>query len=437
MAQIHPFRAHRYNRAIVGDMNLVVTQPYDKISNELQADYYGRSPYNVVRITRSLEKNDDPATEYADAGLTYNKWIADGAVVQDKAPAIYAYYQDYEVDGERKLQRGMIALLDLKHSGASILPHERTLAEPKMDRLRLMRSIEGNDDLIYMLYTDDRLTVNGIMDEATSKREPEIEVTDDFGATHRLWTITAPDMVKTIQNAMIPDELFIADGHHRFETSINFMKECEAARWRAIGIETFDKRMVTCFNSADKGITILPTHRLIRGFPSFHSLDFLRGLEPFFEVAPAASLGELREKMKAGGDNHVFGFYCGDLRRFYLLALREEGRADPLLLAHAEAYRRLDVSVLHALILERQLGIDEKKLEAQEHVDYARDRESCVRRVNEGGYQAAFFLNPTSVEQMQRVALLGEKMPQKSTDFYPKLLTGLVFMKMRIAKVAD
>jgi uncharacterized protein (DUF1015 family) len=243
--------------------------------------------------------------------------------------------------------------------------------------------------------------------------------------------------VRKIQNAMVPEELFIADGHHRFETSINFMKECEAKRWRAIGMETFDKRMVTCFNSADKGITILPTHRLIRGFPSFHSPDFLRGLEPFFKVVPAASLRELWEKMKAGRDDQVFGFYCADLRRYYLLALKEEGRVDPLLLAHAEAYRRLDVSVLHALILERRLGIDEKKLETQQHLDYARDRESCVRRVNDGGYQAAFFLNPTSVEQMQRVALLGEKMPQKSTDFYPKLLTGLVFMKMRIAKVAE
>ena len=437
MAQIHPFRAHRYNEAVVGDMNLVVTQPYDKISDEIQNDYYGRSPYNIVRITRNREKNKDPETDYADAGLTFGKWLAEGAVVQDKSPAIYAYYQDYEIEGEKKLQRGMIALLDLKHSGAAILPHERTLAEPKLDRLRLMRSIEGNDDLIYMLYTDDRLTVNGIMDEATAGREPEIEVKDDFGASHRLWAIAAPDIVRKIQNAMTPEELFIADGHHRFETSINFMKECEAKRWRAIGIETFDKRMVTCFNSADQGITILPTHRLIRGFPSFRSPDFLRRLEPFFEVAPATSLRELWEKMKAGRNNHVFGFYCGDLRRFYLLALKEEGRVDPLLLAHAEAYRRLDVSVLHALILERQLGIDEKKLEAQQHVDYVRDRESCVRLVNEGGYQAAFLLNPTSVEQMQRVALLGEKMPQKSTDFYPKLLTGLVFMKMRIAKAAE
>jgi uncharacterized protein (DUF1015 family) len=233
---------------------------------------------------------------------------------------------------------------------------------------------------------------------------------------------------------MVPEELFIADGHHRFETSLNFMKECEARGWKPAGVESFDKRMITCFNSADQGGTILPTHRLVRGLSGFDSAAFLSAAEQYFEVESLVSAAELWEKMRDSSDWHAFGFYAADVRRFYLLRLKEEGKVDPLMLAHPETYRHLDVSILHTLILERQLGIDEEKLVAQAHVEYFRDRNECIRDVDAGKHQAAFFLNPTTVEQVQRVALLGERMPQKSTDFYPKLLTGLVLMRMKILK---
>ncbi len=436
MALIYPFRGYRYSREVVGNLNLVVSQPYDKIPADLQEDYHRRSPYNVARITKSLEKNENPDTDYRETAKAFRSWFDAGILVQDPAPAIYAYNQEYEIEGESKLQRGFIALLDLKHSGGDILPHERTLAEPKMDRLRLMRSLECNEDFIYTLYTDDKMTVNKILENKTSGSPPDIELKDDFGVTHRIWAITDPKAIRKIQDSMVTEELFIADGHHRFETALNFMKECEAHGWKPAAVESFDKRMVTCFNSADQGTTILPSHRLVRDLPGFNSEHFLKEAEQYFTIEPAGSSAELWNKMKRGREEHVFGFYAGDARKCCLLRLTEEGGVDPLMLAHPEVYRHLDVSILHTLILDRLLGIDEKKLVTQSHIDYARDREACIRLVDEGRYQAAFFLNPTTVEQVQRVALLGERMPQKSTDFYPKLLTGLVFMKMAIAKPA-
>ncbi len=427
MAFIYPFKGFRYNKAVVGDIRRVVTQPYDKTTPSMQDAYYQNSPYNVVRITLNIEKREDVETKYADAGLTFRQWIAEKILEQDPRPAIYAYYQEYVVDGIPKLQRGFIALLDLKKSGSGIIPHEQTLAAPKQDRLQLLRSLEGNEDLIYMLYSDDELTVNRVMDTKIAGKAPDIEVIDEYNARHRLWAIADPEAIAKIQNAMHSRELFIADGHHRFETSINFMKECEQQKWMPDGVESFDKRMVACFNVTD-GVTILPTHRLVRDLATFDTQSLLRAAGEHFTVETLASSSELWMKMRELRAEHVFGFYPADAGGFYLLRLKTQTPE------FMDEVNRLDVSILHALILERCLGIDANKLEAQAHVDYERERETCIRLVNEGQYQAAFFLNPTTAGQMQRIASQGERMPQKSTDFYPKLLTGLVFMKMQIKR---
>jgi len=201
------------------------------------------------------------------------------------------------------------------------------------------------------------------------------------------------------------------------------MNECRGKGWKPAGVESFDKRMITCFNSAD-GVTILPTHRMIRDLPEFDAGEFLQNAEAAFEVEPVSSPSALWEKMKIGRSENVFGFYPTNPRKFFLLRLRTDAGAD----------RRLDVSVLHSLLLERFLGIDEGKLASQAHLDYMRERDLCIELVDEGKYQAAFFLNPTTAEQMQQIASRGERMPQKSTDFFPKLLTGLVFMQMQIKK---
>jgi uncharacterized protein (DUF1015 family) len=433
MAIVYPFRGYRYNSRIVTDLNQVVTQPYDKISHELQKDYYGRSPYNVVRVTLNREKSENPDTEYAEAGSEFRKWLDQEVLLQDPSPAIYAYYQQYSMEGRDRLQKGFIALLDLKGSEAGIMPHERTFQAPKQDRLRLLRSIESNEDSVFMLYSDEELTVNRIMDETITDRIPDIEVKDDYGVLHRLWAITDPGKLEVIRSAMQPQKLFIADGHHRFETSINFMKECESSHWEPDGNESYDKRMVTCFNIAD-GVTILPTHRLIRDLHSFDASSFLRNIREHFEVHEIESEKGLFGQMKQFHGRNVFGFYPGRMKKFYILILKEEAQNDALLLKYTRAYRQLDVSILHILLLDYYLGINESKLVSQSNLDYARSARSSIEFVDSGKYQAAFFLNPTTAAQMQELALDGERMPQKSTDFYPKLLTGLVFMKMNIKK---
>jgi len=423
MALVYPFRGIRYNKETIGDFQKVVTQPYDKMTPSMQDEYYRCSPFNVARITLNLENRTNPETRYPDAGSIFLKWIAEKVLLQDSLPAMYAYYQEYAFEGQTRLQKGFISLLDLKNSESGIIPHENTLAAPKQDRLRLLRSIEANEDLIYLLYSDDRLTVNRIMDESISGRPAEIEVKDEYGAVHRVWAITDPETLRKMQDSMRSQRLFIADGHHRFETSINFMNECREKGWEPAGLESFDKRMVTCFNSVD-GVTILPTHRMIRDLPEFDPGTFLRKIEDHFEAEPVSSASALWEKMKKGQRDNVFGFYPATLRKFYFLRLRKNVEVD----------RRLDVSVLHSLLLERLLGIDESKLASQAHLDYMRERDLCIKLVDEGKYQAAFFLNPTTAEQMQQIASRGERMPQKSTDFFPKLLAGLIFMQMKIAK---
>jgi uncharacterized protein (DUF1015 family) len=423
MAFLYPFRGFRYNKDAVGDFSKVVTQPYDKTTPAMQDEYYKRSPYNAVRITLNVEKRDVPDTHYPDAGSTFRKWTANGVLIQDTLPSMYAYYQEYRVEGHIKIQRGLVALLDLEKAGSGIIPHERTLAAPKQDRLRLMRSVEGNEDFIYMLYSDETLEVNHIVEECIFGKPPDIIATDEYAAVHRVWAITDSGALGKIQDAMRSKDLFIADGHHRFETSVNFMNECRGKGWGPAGIESFDKRMVTCFNSAD-GVTILPTHRLIRDLPDFDTEVFLRRIEDCFSVEPVSSASALWGGMKQRQNENVFGFYPASIKKFYLLCLRKEAGAD----------RELDVSILHSLLLEPFLGIDEGKLAAQTNLDYIRERELCIQLVNEGRYQAAFFLNPTTVEQMQRIASSGRRMPQKSTDFFPKLMTGLVFMQMQIKK---
>jgi uncharacterized protein (DUF1015 family) len=432
MALVYPFRGFRYSKEVIGDFSQVVAQPYDKTTPSMQDDYYRRSPYNVVRITLNSEKKNDADTHYPEAGAIFNQWIERKVLIQDDREAIYPYYQEYAFEGQTRLQRGFISLLDLKNSGSGIIPHEHTLAAPKRDRLHLMRSIEGNEDLIYMLYSDSSLTVDRIMDESISGKAPEIDVEDEYGVIHRIWAVTDPAALRRIQEAMRSLRLFIADGHHRFETSISFMYECEQSNWRTAGVESFDKRMVTCFNSASQ-VTILATHRLVRDLPAFDAQAFLSTIEPLFAVELIPSAEVLWRKMRAERENHVFGFYAG-AGEFYLLRMKPSAGENSLLLKHSEAYRKLDVSILHSLLLERYLGIDEGKLEAQTNIDYMRERESCIRLIDDGKYQAAFFLNPATAELMQRIASSGERMPQKSTDFYPKLLTGLVFMKMLIRK---
>ena len=432
MAKVYPFRGVRYNLDVVGDLSKVVTQPYDRIGPKEEEEYRRRSPYNIVRVIGGKVPPADEA-EYARRAETFRKWLAEGVLVRDPEPALYAYYQEFEWEGEVHTRKGVVALLDLKES--SVKAHEKTLKGPKEDRLRLLRATEANFGHIFMLYQDPSRRASGAVDEEVAGRAPEMEARDDFGNRHMVWRITDEEAIRTVQEVLAALPLFIADGHHRFETAVTFMQECFERGWKPVPPETFTSRMVTLVNTAEPGLVIRPIHRVVHSLEGFDPDRFLKELEGEFRVEPLSSLEEAQKRLAEGlGVEHVFVVYLPG-GRFYAVSLKDEGRIPELVPGEQSlAWKSLDVSILHKAVLERILKIDEEKLAAGTHVSYTPYREKAVEAVERGEGQLAILLNPTRVEEVMAVASQGERMPQKSTDFYPKLLTGLVAMRMEIEK---
>ena len=432
MAKVYPFRGIRYNLDVVGDLSKVVTQPYDRIGPKEEEEYKRRSPYNIVRVIGGKIPPKDEA-EYARRAETFRKWLAEGVLVRDPEPALYAYYQEFAWEGQIHTRKGVVALLDLKES--SVKAHEKTLKGPKEDRLKLLRATEANFGHIFMLYQDPSRRASGAVDEEVAGRAPEMEAHDDFGNRHMLWRITDEEAIRTVQEVLAALPLFIADGHHRFETAVTFMQECFERGWKPVPPETFTSRMVTLVNTAEPGLVIRPIHRVVHSLEGFDPDRFLKELEGEFRVEPLSSLEEAQKRLAEGlGVEHVF-VVCLPGGRFYAVSLKDEGRIPELVPGEQSlAWKSLDVSILHKAVLERILKIDEEKLAAGTHVSYTPYREKAVEAVERGEGQLAILLNPTRVEEVMAVASQGERMPQKSTDFYPKLLTGLVAMRMEIEK---
>jgi uncharacterized protein (DUF1015 family) len=433
MAKIAPFSALRYNTDLAGDISKLVTQPYDKIDRALQVKYYERNPHNIVRVIFSDENVADKETPYPGAAKTLQEWRDKGILKEDGQPAIYVYYQTFKFRGQTYTRKGFIASVELEEKG--VRAHEHTLAGPKADRLRLLRATETNDENIFLLFTDPQNEAVKVMDAAIAGQKPVIEAVDDYGETHRVWAISEAEAVKKLQALVAAKELFIADGHHRFETAVNYKNESLAKGWKPVGNQGFDHRMMALFPMEDPGLVIFPTHRLVKNVENFDINKLLAALAKNFVVEPVQTAAELESKMDAGRGTNVFGIAVkGAAAPFYFLKLKDVKVMDALLPGVSEPSRRLDVTVLHKLILENELGIDKAKLEAFSHVEYVRHMEEVMEKLGKGGIQAAFLLNPTDVANVRDVASLGERMPQKSTDFYPKLLAGLVMMPLKIAK---
>jgi uncharacterized protein (DUF1015 family) len=434
MARIAPFRAHRFDPSIVGDLTPIVTQPYDKIGPALQDEYYARSPYNIARIIKSKEQIADPTTNYAEAGRLFRKWLSDGIIRPDPEPGVYPYYQFFTAEGRDHTRKGFVASVALEEG--QVRAHERTLAGPKADRLRLLQQIEANDELIFMLFSDAEHRAVEIMDDAIADASPIIEVKDDFGEMHRVWRIAQPEICSELTDLLADRELLIADGHHRFETALNFKRQCAERGWKPVGVETFAHRMMALFPMEDPGLVILPTHRLIHSVKDFDGPRLVEDLAQWFRVEALSAHEELFTRMDNAREDHVFGLRAiGTKDACYLLRLKDLRIMNQMAPASlSQESRALDVVILHTLILDKLLGIDAKALEAETNCLYGRDRDKALDRVGDGTVQAAFLVNPTRVEQVRTVAQQGERMPQKSTDFYPKLLTGLLMMKMEIEK---
>lgn len=422
MARIKAFNAVRYNKEKVNYSD-VVTQPYDKISPELLDAYYERSPYTAAKLIRN--KAEDP---YGAAAQELNGWLAEKILVQDEKPAIYAYHQEYQIDGEKKVRKGFISLVGLEDfSKKIILPHEKTLSKPKADRLNLLRATHAHFGQIFFLYSDPTKTIEELLKAVTSG-EPDETAVDHFGDTHILWKVDNPKIISAVSKFMADKQLLIADGHHRYETSCNFAKENGVEP----GAESpYGYTMATLVNMEDEGLTVLPTHRMLHGLPDFDEAAFLKKCEEYFTLQPHHALEHLLKGMeeKRAAGKICIGFYAGS-PLMYELILKDLSVMSKLAADKSAAWQELDVAILHTLVLENILGITKEKQEAQENLNYIRTAHSAFEQVLNGKEQAVFFLNNTTVQQTYATVLAGDIMPQKSTDFYPKLLSGMTIYKI-------
>ena len=424
MAVVVPVRGLRYNPQAVEDLAAVVTPPYDVITPEAQAQYYARHPYNIIRLEYGKEEpgDDEVNNRYTRAAAAFAAWRERGVLIREKTPAFYLYEQEFQVRGKRMRRHGFFCAVRLERfERGVIMPHEETLAGPKKDRLELLRACRANFSPIFGLYADREGSVLAALLRAAG--EPAVSFYDELGHAHRLWVITDAGTVNAVRDRLADRRILIADGHHRYETALAYADE-------QAGPGPHRYVMMVLVNLYDPGLVILPTHRLVRETGKLSLGAFMDALEEQFEIAeaPPASAWNFEAFLAglASRGRHAFGLYAGR-EKLYILKLRGDVPVQRLLPQdRSPAWRELDVAVLHHLVLHRILGIGPRECENGKALAYTRDAEGALRRVDGGEYRLAFFLNPTRVEEVVAVAEAGDRMPQKSTYFYPKLITGLV-----------
>ncbi len=450
MAQVYPFGAFRYSPSRVA-FERVLTQPYDKISPAMQDKYYAADPHNLIAVEKGrASPSDTPQTNvYTRAAAALEEWIRTGIVVQDSAPAFYAYVQEYTVPGteERRTRRGFIGAGKLEdYSAKVVFRHEHTLSGPKADRLELLRHTKTHTGQLFMLYSDAQRRVDAILTEAEASAALVTEMKDEYGVVHRLWVVAEPGRVAAIQEAMKDQKLVIADGHHRYETALNYRNERRAAAGKIDPNAPYERVMMTFVNTRSEGLTILPTHRVAANVHDFSWPAARRHLEPWFageeiafadEQKKAAARSRFLAKLAGARERRAIGVYpaaeppsVAKKRAYYVLTLRDGANLAQLLPSVSPRQRELDVVLLHEGILEPALGITPQAVTAEAHLTYERDAAAALDAVDSGRAQIAFLLNPCGVEQVMKVATAGEVMPQKSTDFFPKLLSGITMYRV-------
>jgi uncharacterized protein (DUF1015 family) len=444
MAQIFPFRAYRYGRTKV-DPARVLTQPYDKITPEMQKRYADTSPYNLITIEKGIAHADDTLTNnvYTRAAQALDEWIAGGILVRDPEPGFYAYFQEFEVPGTstRVVRKGLIALSRVEdYSAGVVFRHEQTLYGPKADRLELLRHTHAHTGQLFMLFDDPGRRVDEIL-ERVAKTPPTVDVRDEFGVLHYIWRIAQPEIVAEIEAAMRDAKLVIADGHHRYETAMAYRDERRKAQ-QAAGCTAdrdapYEKVMMTLVNSHSEGLVILPTHRVVAGLTGFDYAALLARLAPVFDARAVALHGSASQRAaiardqlaEAGKSGRAIGAYAGG-DRLGLLVLKPSADLVAALPGISPLQREVDVVLLHNYILDKGLGITAEAVRAEQNLRYEREAAAAISAVADGRAQVCFLLNPVPVEQVMQIAFVGEVMPQKSTDFYPKMLSGVAIYRL-------
>lgn len=434
MADFQPFVGLRYNCKKI-NLADVLAPPYDVIKGGMREKLAGRSPYNVVGVELPEGEGD---AKYEAAARLLEQWQNEGILISDD-PCFYIYEQEFAVPGAEsgttKKRRGVLGALWLEEFGQGVQPHEHTLSGPKEDRLKLLRATHTNTSPIFGLYEDNNGWVDSVL-EVICNTTPLCEARDDEGVAHRMWKLDDDESVNAIVAALEKESVLIADGHHRYETALNYRHErraqAEAAGGKWTGEEPYSRVLMMCVSMQDEGLVVLPTHRLVKQIPEEKLNGLIDALNEPFLVEVLPNLGESKAQAKAlleriNQDSGIIRIGLHLRHRSYSLSLRQEGDYRSVLdQQRSEAYNSLDVTVLHTLILEKLLGIGPAELAAGGHVAYTIDAAEAIAKVEAGDYSAAFMLRPTKVQQVKDVAAAGDKMPQKSTYFYPKLVTGMV-----------
>jgi len=426
MADIQPFQGVLYNTKRVR-ANDVLTQPYDKITPEMREKYLKLSPYNLIRIELGKEEDGDTEStnKYTRARDLYAAWLGEGILQRAAKPALYYLEQSFAApDGSGlRTRKALIARVRLhRWDEGIVLPHEHTLSKPKADRMALLRACASQQGQIFMLYPRPN--------QHTLPRpysEPTLTATDDYGVVNKLWEITDASAIKAAQESLRGTRFYIADGHHRYETALAFRDECRAAADKPDPNAPYEFVMATLVDMSDPGLVVLPTHRTVANLTPFNAHHFRNELAKTFAVEPQPSLDKLSAAMKGG--KHLIGMR--DANEFALLRPKNLDALRPLFASKPPLWHTLDVAILHVGILEALLGIDEARLREESNVTYWREPDKAAALVQSGQAQLAFFLNPTDVQDVKAIADARSRMPQKSTDFYPKLLSGIVINDLR------
>lgn len=434
MVEIRPFKALMYNQNKISSLDDVTSPPYDIISDDMQKELYDKHPCNFVRLILGKQFPDDNEinNRYTRAKELYNLWLKESILIKSDKPSIYPYKIEYKYNNQKKVMNGFFTLLKLDPGYKYVKAHEKTLSKPKTDRLNLMRACNTNFEPIQLLYIDKEDKIRKKIDENINLPIADVKGYDNFN--HKLWKIDNEEIISIIQHEFNNKILFIADGHHRYQTAIDYAREMKEKTKNSDENASFNFRMVVLVNIFDKGLLILPTHRLIKK-SDLKINDILNKLNEYFTIEEKSvdikieNESNISKKIKLDlktNEKHKFAMYIKN--KYYILTLKDENVMDNYSKEHSKTWRVLDVSILHKIILEHFMGINQDNIE--DHVKYTRVDEEAVKFVNEGKYNLSFLMNATKIDELKSIAEAGEHMPQKSTYFLPKMLSGLVMYQM-------
>ncbi len=428
MVEIFPLKGLTYNKEKIDDFSKVITPPNDVISKKQNEELKSKSPYNFTRLILPDENGD----KYQGAAELLKKWEEEDILVQDEEESIYVYSQSYSANGKTVRRLGFISLIKLEDWGRGVLPHEKVLDKDLQDRISLISATKADFGIPFLLYDDKEKATDSIIEAEIDGKEPHIDFTDEKGIEHKLWKVSSGEFINKIKSEMQKYQCIMADGHHRYTSEVkvkDMLKDVEGARYGLM-----------CFvNSFDEGIIIVPTNRVVFGLKDVDMDGFLDKLKEYFEIKEVEDINNLAEKVGSTKilidktvnlKNHVFGVYSKINNKSYLLKLKNNNVLDEILPNNTDIYKKLDVNILHKILIEKILGITEEQQKKREHIDFIRGNEETIEMVNNGDVQLAFFVNPPLMREVFLIARAGETTPQKSTCFYPKVFSGLVVYKM-------